>query len=69
MRLFGYLSCGLSAILGFVGVKMLAHDVYELPVTITVSVVAGVLLLSIVASLVRGKRADDATASGVFPDG
>jgi tellurite resistance protein TerC len=69
MRLFGYLTYGLSVILGFVGVKMLAHDVYELPVTITVSVVAGVLLLSVAASLVRGKKADDATASGVFPDG
>ncbi|MBI4539612.1 MAG: TerC family protein [Gemmatimonadetes bacterium] len=51
MQLFAYLRYGLSAILVFVGVKMLVADVMEIPVELALGVVASILLISIVASL------------------
>jgi tellurite resistance protein TerC len=49
---FHYLKLGLSVVLVFVGVKMVIVDFYKIPVTISLSVVAGVLTLSILASLI-----------------
>jgi tellurite resistance protein TerC len=51
MRIFVHLHYGLSAILVFVGVKMLLADVCKIPIGIALSVIAGVLGLSILASL------------------
>jgi tellurite resistance protein TerC len=51
MQLFQYLHYGLSAILIFVGVKMLISEYYKLPVAVALGTVAGILLVSIVASL------------------
>jgi tellurite resistance protein TerC len=53
MQLFHYLHYGLSAILVFVGVKMLITEIYKIPITIALGVVAGILLVSVIASLVR----------------
>jgi tellurite resistance protein TerC len=55
MNLFQYLKIGLSVILTFVGVKMLLADVYPIPITVALGVVAGVLLLSVVASILWPK--------------
>jgi tellurite resistance protein TerC len=52
MRLFHYLPYGLSAVLVFVGVKMLLADFYKIPIGIALGVVAGVLALSVIASIV-----------------
>jgi len=38
-------------VLGFVGVKMLLADIYKIPIGLSLAVVAGVLAISIVASL------------------
>lgn len=51
MKSFVYLHYGLAGILGFVGAKMLLADVYKIPVGVALGVVAGILLVSIVASL------------------
>ncbi len=51
MGLFAYLNYGLSIILAFVGVKMLISDFYKIPVYIALSVVGGILLISILLSL------------------
>jgi tellurite resistance protein TerC len=51
IRKFHYLQLGLSVILVFVGVKMLAADIYDIPIGWSLLVVATVLLLSVVASL------------------
>jgi tellurite resistance protein TerC len=51
MELFHYLNLGLSVILAFVGVKMLLSNVYEIPVTVALVVVALTLIVSIIASL------------------
>jgi tellurite resistance protein TerC len=61
MLLFHYLHYGLSAILVFVGVKMLLADVYKLPVGVALGVIAGILLLAIVASVLRPRRGDVVT--------
>lgn len=50
---FVYLHQGLSAILVFVGVKMLLSDVVKIPITISLSVIAGIILSAILASYWR----------------
>ena len=55
MRLFQYLHYGLSAILVFVGVKMLVASVWKIPIGIALGVVAGILLISVGASVIRQK--------------
>lgn len=52
MKLFHYLHYGLSAILVFIGVKMLLHHVCEIPTGVALGVVAGILAISVAASLV-----------------
>ncbi len=53
MQMFHYLHYGLSAILMFVGVKMLLVDIYKIPTAISLGVIVGVLTLTIVASWLR----------------
>jgi len=61
MRLFHYLHYGLSAILVFVGAKMLLADVYKLPVGVALGVIAGILLIAVIASLMRPQQRDIVT--------
>jgi tellurite resistance protein TerC len=61
MQLFHYLHYGLSAILVFVGAKMLLSDVYKLPVTVALGVIAGILLLAVIASVIRPPQRDVVT--------
>jgi tellurite resistance protein TerC len=53
MTLFYYFKYGLSFILIFVGIKMIISDFYKIPIEIALGVVFGILLISIVASLLR----------------
>ena len=55
MTKFHYLKLGLSAILTFVGVKMLIVDIYKVPVGMSLGVIAALLTISIVASLLRAR--------------
>jgi tellurite resistance protein TerC len=52
MKLFHLLHYGLSAILSFVGVKMLIVDVYHIPVGISLTVISSILVISIIASMI-----------------
>jgi tellurite resistance protein TerC len=61
MQLFHYLHYGLSAILVFVGAKMLLADVYKLPVAVALGVIAGILLIAVIASLMRPPQRDAVT--------
>ena len=61
VRLFHYLHYGLSAILVFVGAKMLLADVYKLPVGVALGVIAGILLIAVIASLIRPQQRDVVT--------
>jgi tellurite resistance protein TerC len=56
MNLFRYLSYGLSAILIFIGVKMLVHHWIEIPPWASLLVIVALLGLSIAASLVAAWR-------------
>jgi tellurite resistance protein TerC len=60
MRLFHHLHYGLSLILVFVGVKMLLSYAYKIPVAVVLPVVFGVLLISVIASIISPKKEDDA---------
>jgi tellurite resistance protein TerC len=51
MKLFRYLNYGLSVLLCFIGVKMIISDFYEIPIHIALLVIAGILLVSILASV------------------
>ena len=51
MKLFRFLQYGLAAVLVLVGLKMIAANYFKVPIVVTLSVVAGVLTISIVASL------------------
>ena len=59
MQLFHYLHYGLSAVLVFVGLKMLLTDLYPIPVGIALGVIAGILILSVIASLKFPKKDGD----------
>jgi len=52
MGLFHYLRYGLAVVLVFIGTKMLLADFWHVPVYMALAVVAGVLLLSVLASLI-----------------
>jgi len=53
MQTFHYLHYGLSIVLILIGAKMLASDHYHIPTGATLIALAGVLLVSIVVSLLR----------------
>ncbi len=67
MQLFHYLHYGLSGILVFVGVKMVIVDIYEIPIGIALGVVAGILLLSVMASIMRPHGSANVSTSEEFP--
>jgi len=60
---FYLLKYGLAAILSFIGVKMLGESWFHIDIVISLSVVVGVLLLSVAASLMwpERERGPDAT--------
>ena len=62
MEMFSYLKLGVSFILAFVGAKMLLSDVWEIPVLFSLGVIIGVLVISIIASLVIGQRKEHKTS-------
>ncbi len=55
LRFLHYLKYGLSAILVFVGIKMLLPEEHKIPVEIALLVVAGILVLAVLASLLHGR--------------
>jgi tellurite resistance protein TerC len=50
---FRYLNVGLAAVLIFVGAKMMLVEWIKLPIVVSLGVVAGLLTLSVVASILR----------------
>jgi tellurite resistance protein TerC len=64
-----YLSLGLSIILMFIGVKLIMtylheiwYDIPKIPISMSLSVIALILIVSTVASLVKSKRDPSAVA-------
>ncbi|MGA9392919.1 MAG: TerC family protein, partial [Candidatus Sulfotelmatobacter sp.] len=56
MKVFRFLHTGLAVILVFVGLKMIAANWFKVPTLAMLSMVAGILTVSIVASLLVPKR-------------
>jgi tellurite resistance protein TerC len=66
---FHFLKLGLSAILVFVGLKMLVADSYKVPVGLSLAVIALLLIVSIVASFLFPKSAhENVSALGAAAD-
>jgi tellurite resistance protein TerC len=63
MGKFVYLKLGLSAILGFVGTKMLITELYKIPATVSLLVVAVILTAAVAASVLRNRREEEQAAS------
>ena len=55
MDKFQYLKIGLSAVLTFIGVKMVIVDFYPIPVGVSLAVVAAILTVSILVSLWKAR--------------
>lgn len=60
MGIFHYLKYGLSIILSFIGVKMFISEWYHVPIEAALGVIAGVLALSIIASLLFPEKKAEA---------
>ncbi len=60
VKRFHYVHYGLAAILAFVGVKMLASDLYKLPSATALAAVAAILSLSMIASVLWPRRSQEA---------
>jgi tellurite resistance protein TerC len=56
MELFHYLHYGLSLVLIFVGAKMLISHYYHIPTELALGIVAGILLASVLASVLHPKK-------------
>jgi tellurite resistance protein TerC len=52
IKIFNFLHYGLAAILCFVGIKMLIEDFCHIPITVSLGVIAFILLISIITSLI-----------------
>ncbi len=66
MERLAYLKLGLAAVLGFVGIKMLAVDVVKLPIYVSLGVIIGILTIATVTSL--RKEPLTATSQGTPSD-
>lgn len=67
MGLFRFLKIGLAVVLTFVGLKMLAAFFhFEIPVTLSLSIIVSILLLSILASVIIKK--DDSPSDMIKQD-
>jgi len=58
MELFQYLHYGLSLVLIFVGGKMLVSHYYQIPTELALGIVAGILIISVVASMLHPRKAE-----------
>jgi tellurite resistance protein TerC len=59
MQMFHFIHYGLSAILVFVGTKMLLTDIYKIPIAISLGVIALIITASIVASVLWPGKATE----------
>jgi tellurite resistance protein TerC len=60
MNMFRYLSYGLSAILIFIGAKMIAHHWIDIPHFVSLAIIVGLLGISIAASFWAARREQSA---------
>ncbi|MFT0899593.1 TerC/Alx family metal homeostasis membrane protein [Candidatus Methanoprimaticola sp. MG2] len=56
MNSLAYLKYGLGAILLFVSMKLLLHEFVHIPIALSLGVIVGILLITIVASLLKSRK-------------
>lgn len=64
LGVFQYLHYGISCVLVFVGIKMLSAHYYPIRTEISLAVIAGILLTSVLASVLRRRASDGAPTQG-----
>jgi tellurite resistance protein TerC len=64
LRLFHHLHYGVSAILVFVGAKMLVSDLFKIPIGISLGVIGTILAISVVASMLSPRTAQTTAQAG-----
>ncbi len=69
MRLCASLHYGVSAILVFTGGKMLLADIYRIPVAVALSVIAGILMVSVITCFLQQANRKTCPSSGVAEKG
>ena len=65
---FHFLKYGLALVLLFVGVKMVIADWYHVPIVVSLGVIAGLLTLSIVASVMWPRHVELEVSSDALDD-
>lgn len=60
MGMFHYLNFGLSFILAYLGIKMLASGFFHIPVAISLGIIAAALAMSVAASVIFPRAKDEA---------
>ncbi|MBL8879791.1 MAG: TerC family protein [Phycisphaerales bacterium] len=53
---FKYLKSSLSFVLAYIGVKMLISDFYHIPIPVTLGVIAGTMVVGVIASIVAARN-------------
>jgi tellurite resistance protein TerC len=66
---FHFLKLGLSAVLVFVGTKMLLADIVKIPILASLAVIAGILAVSVIASLLWPREATEIETAEEDPPG
>jgi tellurite resistance protein TerC len=66
MTEFKYLKAGVSAVLVFVGVKMIVKDLYHVSTGASLAIIGGTLIVAIAASLLARRKA--ARSLGLKPE-
>jgi tellurite resistance protein TerC len=56
MEKFYYLKTGLAAILLFIGIKMVISEIHEIPITVSLIVIFGILAVTMTLSYIRSRR-------------
>ena len=57
MEVFEYLHYGLAGVLIFIGIKMMIGHYYQIPTRVALPVVGTILLISMLASVLRKRKA------------
>lgn len=68
MNKFQYLKNALVFVLGYVGIKMILSNHYHIPDGISMSIIIGILLVGVVASIRRAAKDAEAPESAADPD-
>src|SRR5262249_4402979 len=58
MRMFHFLHYGFASIITILGIKMVLSDVYKLPLAFSLMLIVFILLICVIVSLLRPRKAD-----------